>query len=54
MVHYQDVVLHLVLPDCLVVTETTGIDVLAVTSSIERIRGDFFSSIVSARGDFFN
>ena len=41
-VHYQDVIFHSVLPDCLVVSETTGIEVLAVVSLFERICGDFF------------
>ena len=41
-VHYQDVIFHSVLPDCLLVTETTGVCALAVTFfPIERARGDF-------------
>ena len=51
-VHYQDVIFHSVLPDCLVVTETTGIEVLAVVSLFERICGDFLT--MSAHGDVFN
>ena len=51
-VHYQDVIFHSVLPDCLVVTETTGIEMLAVASLFERICGDFLP--LSARGDVFN
>ena len=43
---------HLVFPDCLVVTETTGIEVLAVIFLFERICGDFLT--LSARGDVFN
>ena len=49
VVHFPEVILHLVFPDCLVVTETTGIDVLAVTFSIERIRGDFWTKCLPAR-----
>ena len=30
-VHYQDVIFHSVLPDCLLVTETTGVCALAVS-----------------------
>ena len=41
-VHYQDVIFHSVLPDCLIVSETTGIEVPAVVSLFERICGDFF------------
>ena len=51
-VHYQDVIFHSVLPDCLVVSETTGIEVPAVVSLFERICGDFLT--LSARGDVFN
>ena len=51
-VHYQDVIFHSVLPDCLVVTETTGIEVLAVIFLFERICGDFLT--MSPRGDVFN
>ena len=47
--HYQDVIFHSVLPDCLIVSETTGIEVLAVVSLFERICGDFLT--LSARGD---
>ena len=43
VVHFPEVILHLVFPDCLVVTETTGIEVLAVVSLFERICGDFFN-----------
>ena len=43
VLHFLEEILHFVFPDCLVVTETTGIGLLAVTSSIERIRGDFFN-----------
>ena len=42
VVHFPEVILHLVFPDCLVVTETTGIEVLAVIFSIMSARGDFF------------
>ena len=51
-VHYQDVTFHSVLPDCLIVSETTGIEVPAVVSLFERICGDFLT--LSARGDVFN
>ena len=48
-VHYQDVIFHSVLPDCLVVSETTGIEVLAGVSLFGRICGDFLT--LSARSD---
>ena len=48
-VHYQDVFFHSVLPDCLIVSETTGIEVPAVVSLFERICGDFLT--LSARSD---
>ena len=41
VVHFLEEILHLVFPDCLVVTETTGIEVLAVFFLFERICGDF-------------
>ena len=30
-VHYQDVIFHSILPDCLLVTETTGVCALTVS-----------------------
>ena len=52
-VHYQDAIFHSVLPDCLLVTETTGVCALTVFLFFlsERARSDFL--IVRVRGVYF-
>ena len=52
-VHYQDVIFHSILPDCLLVTETTGVCALTVSPFFlsERARSDFLK--VRVRSVYF-